>query len=61
MVAIFVEDGILKKATTELDLTAKDFDGKIYAYNTYLKEGNTVSFYTNGQEQVVDLSKPGSV
>ena len=26
VVAIFVEDGILKKATTELDLTAKDFD-----------------------------------
>lgn len=59
VVAIFVEDGILKKATTELDLTAKDFDGKIYAYNTYLKEGNTLSFYQNGQEQEVDLSKPG--
>lgn len=61
VVAIFVEDGILKKATTELDLTAKDFDGKIYAYNTYLKEGNTLSFYQNGQEQEVDLSKPGIV
>ncbi len=61
MVAIFVEDGILKKATTELDLTAKDFDGKIYEYNTYLKEGNTLSFYQNGQEQEVDLSKPGIV
>lgn len=61
VVAIFVEDGILKKATTELDLTAKDFDGKIYEYNTYLKEGNTLSFYQNGQEQEVDLSKPGIV
>lgn len=61
VVAIFVEDGILKKATTELDLTEKDFDGKIYAYNTYLKEGNTLSFYQNGQEQEVDLSKPGIV
>lgn len=61
VVAIFVEDGILKKATTELDLTAKDFDGKIYAYNTYLKEGNSLSFYQNGQEQEVDLSKPGIV
>ena len=61
VVAIFVEDGILKKATTELDLTAKDFDGKIYAYNTYLKEGNTLSFYQNGQEKEVDLSKPGIV
>lgn len=61
VVAIFVEDGILKKATTELDLTAKDFDGKIYAYNTYLKEGNTLSFYQNGQEQEVDLSKLGIV
>ena len=61
VVAIFVEDGILKKATTELDLTAKDFDGKIYTYNTYLKEGNTLSFYQNGQEQEVDLSKPGIV
>ena len=61
VVAIFVEDGILKKATTELDLTAKDFDGKIYAYNTYLKEGNTLSFYQNGQEQEIDLSKPGIV
>lgn len=61
VVAIFVEDGILKKATTELDLTAKDFDGKIYAYNTYLKEGNTLSFYQNGQEQEVDLSKQGIV
>ena len=61
VVAIFVEDGILKKATTELDLTAKDFDGIIYAYNTYLKEGNTLSFYQNGQEQEVDLSKPGIV
>ena len=61
VVAIFVEDGILKKATTELDLTAKDFDGKIYKYNTYLKEGNTLSFYQNGQEQEVDLSKPGIV
>lgn len=61
VVAIFVEDDILKKATTELDLTAKDFDGKIYEYNTYLKEGNTLSFYRNGQEQEVDLSKPGIV
>ncbi len=61
VVVIFVEDGILKKATTELDLTAKDFDGKIYAYNTYLKEGNTLSFYQNGQEQEIDLSKPGIV
>ena len=61
VVAIFVEGGILKKATTELDLTAKDFDGKIYEYNTYLKEGNTLSFYQNGQEQEVDLSKPGIV
>lgn len=61
VVAIFVEDGILKKATTELDLTAKDFDGKIYAYNTYLKEGNTLSFYQNGQEQEIDLSKQGIV
>ena len=61
VVAIFVEDGILKKATTELDLTAKDFDGKIYEYNTYLKEGNTLSFYQNGQEQEIDLSKPGIV
>ena len=59
VVAFFKEDGQLKKATATLNLDAADFDAKIYGYNTFTKQGETLSFWQNGQEQEVDLSAPG--
>lgn len=59
VVAFFKEDGQLKKATATLNLDASDFDAKIYSYNTFTKQGETLSFWQNGQEQEVDLSAPG--
>ncbi len=59
IVAFFKEDGQLKKATATLNLDAADFDAKIYGYNTFTKQGETLSFWQNGQEQEVDLSAPG--
>ena len=56
IVAFYQEDGMLKKATTEIELKANDFDAKIYEYGTFTEEGNTLSFYQNNQEQTVDTT-----
>ena len=56
IVAFYQEDGMLKKATTQVELKANDFDAKIYEYGTFTEEGNTLSFYQNNQEQTVDTT-----
>ena len=56
IVAFYQEDGMLKKATTQVELKANDFDAKIYEYGTFTEEGNTISFYQNNQEQTVDTT-----
>ena len=56
IVAFYQEDGMLKKATTQVELRANDFDAKIYEYGTFTEEGNTLSFYQNNQEQTVDTT-----
>lgn len=56
IVAFYQEDGMLKKATTQIELKANDFDAKIYEYGTFTEEGNTLSFYQNNQEQTVDTT-----
>ena len=56
IVAFYQEDGMLKKATTEIELKANDFDAKIYEHGTFTEEGNTLSFYQNNQEQTVDTT-----
>lgn len=56
LVAFYQEDGMLKKATTQVELRANDFDAKIYEYGTFTEEGNTLSFYQNNQEQTVDTT-----
>lgn len=56
IVAFYQEDGMLKKATTQIELKANDFDAKIYEYGTFTEEGNTISFYQNNQEQTVDTT-----
>lgn len=56
LVAFYQEDGMLKKATTEIELKANDFDAKIYEYGTFTEEGSTLSFYQNNQEQTVDTT-----
>ena len=56
IVAFYQEDGMLKKATTQIELKANYFDAKIYEYGTFTEEGNTLSFYQNNQEQTVDTT-----
>ena len=56
LVAFYQEDGMLKKATAQVELRANDFDAKIYEYGTFTEEGNTLSFYQNNQEQTVDTT-----
>lgn len=55
VVAFFEDDGEIKKATTEVNVYASDFDAMIYEYDTFTKDGDDILFFLDGKQQLVEL------